>query len=105
MTELPWPNNIGKRRKLTAIDGQPEYAIIEDEIIRPGSGTHQKLIYLQKLRFEEDGHLEYRFTYYMKGFEGKTRGRWVFGQYSLISPVKDVSWILKKARAKGWPGF
>lgn len=104
ITEPAWPNNIGKKHRYIDIYGQRESAIIEDEIIQPGSGNHRKLIYLQKIRFN-DGHLEYRFTYYMRGVKGKTKGKWVFGQYSLISPAKDVGLLLKKARAKGWHGF
>jgi hypothetical protein len=106
MATLPYPKNVEKRRKFTAIDGKPLYVIIEDEIVRPQSDAPDtKLIYLQKLRHEKDNHIEYRFTYYMKGFKGRTRGRWVFGQYSLAVPAKDLKWLLKEARSKNWTGF
>ena len=107
MESLSYPSNIGKKpRKWTAIDGQPVLVVIEDEIMIPqGSGPHSKLIYLQKIRFQSDNHVEYRFTYYMAGFKGKTKGRWVFGQYSLVIPAEDLAKLLKLARSKKWEGF
>jgi hypothetical protein len=65
MTTMPHPNKVtAKRRKWTAIDGQPVYVTIEGEIVREqSSGPHKKLIYLQRIRFEKDDHIEYRFTY------------------------------------------
>ena len=104
---LGYPVCVGNKRRFKAIDGKHVFVTIEDEIVRPqGSGPHSKLIYLQKLRFEEDNHIEYRFTYYMAGFkEGRTKGQWVFGQYSLVVPAEDLQWLLRKARAKKWKGF
>ena len=101
----PHPNNIGKRRAVTAIDGRIVHKTVEDEIVLPQrSARHVKLIYFQKLRFEEDGRLEYRLTYYMLGFKpGARQGRWVFGQYSLMIPPKDLGRLLKEARKRGWP--
>jgi len=103
----PYPHNVGKRRKITTIDGSHLYVINEGEIVRPqGKAPHNKLIYLQKLRHEADNRLEYRFTYYMLSpKEGRMLNRWVFGQYSLMIPAKDLSVLLKKARDKGWEGF
>ena len=67
MENLLYPCNVGKKpRKWTGIDGQPVLIVIEDEIVIPqGSGPHKELIYLQKLRFQADNHVENRFTYYM----------------------------------------
>jgi hypothetical protein len=105
--DLGHPVCIGNRRRFTAIDGKHVFVRIEDEIVRPqGRPPHSKLIYLQKLRFEEDNHIEYRFTYYMTGYkEGKTKGQWVFGQYSLVIPADDLKWLLNAARTKKWKGF
>ena len=107
MAKVSYPNHIGDRRRFTAIDGQHVFVTIKDEIIRPqGRKPHTKLIYLQKLQFESDKHFEYRFTYYMQGYkDGKTKGQWVFGQYSLVAPAKDLEWVLSKAREKKWKGF
>jgi hypothetical protein len=100
------PVGVGARRRFKAIDGKDVFVTIEDEVYRPQkSGPHKKLIYLQKLCFENDNHTEYRFTYYMEGQKGKTKGSWVFGQYSLVVPAEDLRWLLKEARKKKWPGF
>jgi hypothetical protein len=106
MSTLPYPDNIGKHPRFTSIHGNHVHLTVEDEIIRPqGKPPHTKLIYLQKLRFEEDNHIEYRFTYYMEGVKGKMLGRWVFAQYSLVVPAKELKWLPTKARSKGWAGF
>ncbi len=107
MVTLLYPNNIGKRRKFTTIDGKPLLVIIDDEIVRPQeSAPHKKLIYLQRLRHEKGNRIEYRFTYYMAGFKkGRTHGRWVFGQYSLVVPPEDLKELLDQARSKNWEGF
>jgi hypothetical protein len=100
-----YPNNVGKERKLTSIDGKKSTFTVVCEIIRPqGPSPHKKLIYLQKLK-HSDGRPEYRFAYYMRGVKGRTKGRWVFGQYALMIPSRDLSWLLKTARKKGWVGF
>ena len=104
---LGYPICKGNVRRFTSIDGKRITVTIEDEIVRPqGRKPHTKLIYLQKLKFEDDRHIEYRFTYYMKGVkEGRTKGQWVFAQYSLVVPAADLKWLLKEARKKQWKGF
>ena len=100
------PSNVGKRRVFTAIDGRKVHRTIEDEIIRPQkTSRHEKLIYLQKMRYEEGDRVEYRFTYYMRGFKPRVRGRWVFGQFSVLIPPVDLKWLLREARRRRWPGF
>jgi hypothetical protein len=104
----PHPDNLGKKlRTWKAIDGNPVHVTITGEIkIEQSIAAHKKLICLQQIRFEADGHTEYRFTYYMIGVkEGKTKGRWVFGQYSLVIPAEDLKILLAKAREAGWEGF
>ena len=105
MNMPPYPNCIGKIRKIGSIDGRPRQFTVEDEIVhRQRSASSPKLIYLQKVRFAPpDDKLEYRFTYYM--LSRKAGGRWVFGQYSLFVPPADLRAILRKARAKGWKGI
>lgn len=100
-----FPDGIGKVRTHTAIDGRLVQYIIDDEIVRrQESARNPKLIYFQRIKFAEDGRTEYRFTYYMLGQKPRTRGRWVFGQYSLFIPPRDLSALLRKARRKGWKG-
>lgn len=103
MKTPPRPSNVGKRRTITSITGRKIHLVVEDEIIIPqGTG---KLIYFQKLQFEEDGRIEYRFTYYMLGQKPSRRGRWVFGQYSLMIPRRELAILLRRARARGWQGI
>ena len=101
-----YPNHVGERLVFRAIDGRTAHRTIEDEIIRPQkTSRHGKLIYLQKMWYEEGGRSEYRFTYYMRGFKKGARGRWVFGQFSLLIPPADLKWLLREARRRRWPGF
>ena len=109
MTTLPaYPNNIGRRRRFIAIDGKHVWRRVVDEIAIPQRkrrGSHTKLIYLQKLLLEEHNQIQYRFTYYMLGLNGRTAGRWVFGQYSLVIPPHELKRLLSEAKKKGWRGF
>jgi len=34
--------------------------------------------------------------------KGKTKGKWVFGQYATLIPSKDIRIIFRKAKRKGW---
>ena len=77
--------------------------IVEDEIVLP-QGDGSKLIYFQKFRWTHDNSVEYRLTYYMIGVKSGRRGKWVFGQYSLMLPALELSSLLKEARARGWQG-
>ncbi len=101
----PFPKSIGKVRVHTAIDGRRVEYTINDEIVRrQKSSRNPKLIYFQRMRFAEDGRTQYRFTYYMLGRKPGARGRWVFGQYSLFIPPRDLSALLRKARQRKWKG-
>lgn len=104
-TEIPQPppNNIGKKRTFINITGIKVHLTVLDEIVIPqGPG---RLIYFQQFRLEEDKRIEYRFTYYMLGHKPSRKGKWVFGQYSLMIPAKELSTILKEARKRGWKGI
>lgn len=100
----PRPCNIGKRRRITSIDGVTNWFVIDDEVVVPqGDGT--KLVYFQRFRWEHDQSTEYRLTYYMLGVKPGRKGQWVFGQYSTIVPADVLSAVLKEARARGWDGI
>jgi hypothetical protein len=102
------PSNVGRRGRIEAIDGSHRTFKIGDEIIRkqkvPEKGT-RKLIYFQQLQFEDTGATQYRLTYYMLGVKQGARGRWVFGQYSLLVPARHLAALLKEARKRKWPGI
>jgi hypothetical protein len=85
----PLPNNIGKIRRIRAIDGQIRHFRIEDEIIRKQSNSKRKIIVLQKMRFVEEDRIEFRFGYYMIGIKQRSRGKWVWGQFCLLIPRAD----------------
>jgi hypothetical protein len=96
------PDNIGKRRRIKDIRGNPRYFVIVDEIRLQQSTQDQKAIYLQQLQFEEDGGLEFRLGYYMISKKPRFAGRWVWGQYATMMPVNDFQEIIHLAKEKGW---
>ena len=105
LVHLGRPDCLGKKCRMTSIDGRRVEPTIEGVIfLEQSSGDHKKLICLQKLRFE-DKHVEYRFTYYMEGIKPSRKGHWVFGQYSLTIPMKDLKKLITLARKAEWPGF
>jgi hypothetical protein len=71
------------------------------EIRRQQHDCPSKLIYLQKVQFEDE-RIEFRLCYYIIGKVGKTKGKWVFGQFATLVPAEDFRVIFEKARKKGW---
>lgn len=98
----PLPVNIGKIRKIKTIDGQIRHFKIEDEIIQPQKNNDRKIIVLQKMKYLEKNEIEFRFGYYMIGLKPKARGRWVWGQFCLLIPHKDLLLLLKEAYERKW---
>lgn len=98
----PFPNNMEKIRKITAIDGSIRHFKVEDEIIRPQSNSDRKIIVLQRMRYLEKDRVEFRFGYYMIGLKSGARGRWVWGQFCLLIPQEDLLALLKEARKRKW---
>jgi len=96
------PNNVGKKRRIPAIDGQIRHFLIEDEIIHRQSNSDRKIIVLQKMKFIEEDRIEFRFGYYMIGLKPKTKGRWVWGQFCLLIPQEDLLFILDEAKRRKW---
>lgn len=99
------PNNIGKTRRNTAIDGTKREIVIEDEILHRQHDAQNKLITFQRVRIKEEDRkerIEYRFGYYIIGVKPGAKGKWVWGQRSLMIPKKDLKAIIKKAETKGW---
>ena len=99
----PRPVNIGKIRKIKSMDDEPITFTILDEIVIPhGSG---KLIYFQKLRHDPGKQIEYRLCYYMIGVKESRRGKWVFGQYALMTPARELRQLLVEAKKRQWKGI
>lgn len=97
------PKNINKRRKIKNITGRGVYFEVKEEIAEPHG--KRKLIFFEQLQFERSGCIEYRLTYYMLGYKRSRRGRWVFGQYSLVLPAVKLALLLAEARKRGWPAI
>ncbi len=96
------PDHKGTKGKTKdPADGTISNFTIVDEIIIPQSGAPQKLIYLQKIVFE-DKKVELRLCYYIIGKLPKMKGKWVFGQYATFLPAKDFKKITNEARKRGW---
>lgn len=98
----PKPCNIGKKRIIKTQKGEKRSFIIKDEIIKPQSNGPHKLIVFQKMFNETHKRHEYRFGYYMIAIKGKIQGKWVWGQYCLFLPKKDLLSILKEAEKRNW---
>jgi hypothetical protein len=96
------PNNIGKRRRITTIWGAKLHMVIEDEILHKQYNAPHKLVAFQRIRLEEENRIEYRFGYYMIGVKPGAKGRWVWGQFCLLIPERDLKAIMKKAEKRGW---
>lgn len=92
----------GLRRSLKDIRGQEKFYVVDDEIQRLQSTFHEKMIVLQKIRWEYGGHVEYRLGYYMIGQKPGARGRWTWGQYATFIPADDMKAIYAEAHERGW---
>lgn len=96
------PNNVGKRRRIINIRGETHYWRVEDEILRPQHNALHKLLCFQRLRRESDDREEFRLGYYMLGVKPRARGRWVWGQYALFIPKRDLRSLIRTAERRGW---
>lgn len=76
--------------------------VVIDEIIRIPRSNPGKAIYLQMLENLPDRRREMRVCYFMISRNGRTKGRWVFGQFAPMIRQKDLEYLLRKARQRGW---
>ncbi len=63
----PFPSNVGKRGTLKDIHGKLQRFQITDEIRQVQSDYPEKVIYLQRVEFEQTGKIEFRLAYYIIG--------------------------------------
>ena len=101
MTLPELPATKGKRGRIRLVDGSSLKFEVVDEIRRMASNHSGKVLYLQKVRFENDQE-ELRFGYYIIGKKPAMAGRWVWGQFAPFVPAEDFAAIVDEARAKGW---
>jgi hypothetical protein len=98
----PLPCNIGKKRRITTIDGHIFHWQVQDEIVLRQTNSDRKIIVFQKMRCLEDSREEFRFGYYMIGLKPKARGRWVWGQFCLFVPKEDLRALIREAKKRKW---
>jgi len=97
----PLPSNKGKTRPIEDIDGNKRYFTVHDEVTQEQSTNRDKVIYLQRIQFE-DGEIVLRLAYYIIGKKPKMAGKWVWGQYTTMMPPDDFRAIICKAIEKEW---
>jgi hypothetical protein len=68
----------------------------------PQSDLPEKILCLQRIEFQEDGRIEVRLGYYIIGKKPKMRGRWVWGQFAALMPLRDFEALIRQAERKGW---
>jgi hypothetical protein len=98
----PLPSRIGKPGTLTQIDGKRQHFVVLDEVTQVQSTYSGKVICLQKIRFDETGVTELRLGYYIIGKKPRMAGKWVWGQYATLMPIRDFKAILRKATQRKW---
>ena len=97
MKRPPYPSNIGKRGTMVfPPDGVRRRFTITDEIRKLQSDNRDKLIVLQRIRFER-GRKEIRLGYYIIGKKPKMKGRWVWGQFAALMPLRDFRVLIRRA--------
>ena len=101
MAYPPPPSNIGKQGRAKTPDQKTHPHKIKDEIRIHQTRSRNKLIYLQLIELE-NGREELRLGYYMIGKKGAMRGRWVWGQYALLIPRRDLKAMIRQAEKRGW---
>jgi hypothetical protein len=47
------------------------------------------------------GEVEYRLGYYIVGQVGRTKGRWIWGQFCPMIPAADLLPLIERARKEG----
>jgi len=102
MSNPPLPSNIGKKRTIKDINGNEQRFTVLDEVTQVQSTYPDKVIYLQRIQFENDGRIELRLAYYIIGKQSKMAGKWVWGQFATMMPAKDFHSIIHKVMKEGW---
>ena len=78
----------------------------------PQSNLPQKVFIIERLRKEDSegslaygnfnkGQIEYRIGYFIVSQFGKTKGKWLWGQFCPLIPQEDFSRLIDKAKKEG----
>ena len=84
----------------------------EDWIILQQHNYPEKVFVFEKLKWiksdvrgnsgsKSEGDIEYRLGYFIVGKIGNRRGKWTWGQYCPLIPIKDFQKLMKLAKEKG----
>jgi hypothetical protein len=96
-----WPDKIGNGGTLVSPGKKVRHFKIIDEIRRQQHDCPSKVIYLQQVQFKDE-RIEFRLCYYIIGKVGRTKGKWVFGQFATLVPAKDFQAIIDETKKRNW---
>jgi hypothetical protein len=101
------PSRIGKVTRRKKIDGSPLVYRVEDDDCFVAPSNHEKAFLLQRLRLDDgdgldNGHNEFRVSYYMIAHKPRMKGRWAFGQSAPMMIAEEMKLIVDRLRKKGW---
>jgi hypothetical protein len=71
-----------------------------DAIRKPQSDYPHRIICLQKVQFDAFV-IELHLGYYILSKKPKMHGKWGWGQFATLLPVKDFKAVLRQAQKKG----
>jgi len=91
---------LPRRVHVRDIDGRARNGRIEAEATVVQSDSPNKVGVMQRIEWD-DGRLEVRTGYYIRGKKPGARGRMVWGQYALMLPFGDFLELLKRAIVAG----
>jgi hypothetical protein len=105
MTLPSLPSTVGKRGKARDLLGGVQRFAVLDEVRCEQTGYPTCILVFQRVRYDDDGREELRLGYYIIGKkEGRTQGKWCWGQFAAMAPACDFEALFKMATEKGWIG-
>lgn len=104
MTLPPLSSTVGKRGEAREPYGGVQRFVVLDEVRREQTGYPSCILVFQRLRYD-DAREELGLGYYIIGKrEGRTQGKWCWGQFAPMAPACDFEALFKMATEKGWIG-
>jgi hypothetical protein len=101
MSSMDRPHTI-KKTVRTRLRGKTEYGKVIDEIWLEHSPRNYPKEYckgVQKVRFDSDGEVDYRFCYYVRDKGGKS---WYWGRNAPFFPVNLTDRLIAVMKKKRW---
>lgn len=106
----------GNAKKVKAKDigrkGRFEYKIVRATFMWQSNLPNDKVFVIQRLERDSMigkfsyqstklGDIEYRIGYYIRGQNGKMKGKWPWGQFCPLIPAGDFKLLIDRARKDG----